>query len=269
MRLVIAPGRAAMNYWQDLWRYRELMFMLAWRDITVRYKQTVLGIAWVVMQPLVTVVIFSFVFGTLAGMGAGDPRYPLVVMVGVLPWQLFSTALSGASASLVANSHLLTKVYFPRLIIPLSSLAVALADFVVVLGLYAAMALFFGQTPTLRCLLLPGFMLLALVNAFGAGLWMSALTVKYRDFRHVVPFLLQVGVFLSPIGFRTDVVPNWHFLLAINPMTGVIDGFRWCLLGIGEFYWHGLATSAITAVVLLSSGLWYFRRTERSLADVI
>jgi len=269
MKLVIAPGRTAINYWRDVWRYRELMYMLAWRDITVRYKQTVLGIAWVVMQPLVTVVIFSFVFGTLAGMGKGDQRYPLIVMVGVLPWQLFATALSGVSASLVANSHLLTKVYFPRLIIPFSSLAVALVDFVVVLGLYAAMAIFFGQMLTLRCLLIPGFMVLALAIALGTGLWMSALTVRYRDFRHIVPFLLQIGLFLSPIGFRTDVVPNWHYLLALNPMTGVIDGFRWSLLGIGEFYWRGFATSVVAAIVLLVSGLWYFRRTERNLADVI
>lgn len=269
MKLVLAPGRVAINYWRDLWRYRELMYMLAWRDITVRYKQTVLGISWVVVQPLVTVGIFTFVFGTLAGMASGDPRYALVVMSGVLAWQLFATALSSASGSLVANAHLLTKVYFPRLIVPLSSLAVSVVDFVVVLGLYVVMAVFFSQPVTLRCLLLPAFMLLAIGIALGSGLWMSALMVRYRDFRHIVPFLLQVGLFLSPIGFRTDVVPNWQFLLALNPMTGVIDGFRWCLLGIGEFYWRGLFTSVFAAVVLLASGLWYFRRTERNLADLI
>lgn len=268
--LIIEPGRLAMNYWRDLWRYRELMYVLAWRDVKVRYKQTVLGVAWAVVQPLVTVGIFSFVFGTLAGMGKGDPSYPLVVMAGVLPWQLFATGLSGTSGSVVASSHLVAKVYFPRLIIPLSSLAVALVDFMVVLALYAAMAVYYGQVPTLRCLALPGFIFLALVIALGAGLWLTALTVKYRDFRHIVPFLLQVGVFLSPIGFRTDILPNWRHLLSLNPMTGVIDGFRWCLLDASaEFYWQGFATSLATATVLLICGLWYFRRTERSFADVI
>jgi lipopolysaccharide transport system permease protein len=268
--LVIEAGRAERHYWHDLWRYRELLFFLAWRDVKVRYKQTVLGVAWVVVQPLVTMGIFSFIFGTLAGMGRGDPRYPLMVMAGVLPWQLFSAALSGSSGSLVSNAHLISKVYFPRLIVPLSSLAVALVDFVVVLGLYAAIATWFGQAPGWQCLLLPGFMAGGLLIALGAGLWLTALTVRFRDFRHVVPFLLQVGVFLSPIGFRTDVLPNWRDLLALNPMTGIIEGFRWCLLGgQSEFYWRGFGTSMAVGLVLLATGLWYFRRTERSFADVI
>jgi lipopolysaccharide transport system permease protein len=267
---VIEAGRAARHYWNDLWRYRELLFFLAWRDVKVRYKQTVLGIAWVVIQPLVTMGIFSFIFGTLAGMGRGDPLYPLMVMAGVLPWQLFSSALSGSSGSLVSNAHLISKVYFPRLIVPLSALAVALVDFVVVLGLYFVLAAWFGQAPDWRCLLLPGFMAGALLIALGAGLWLTALTVKYRDFRHVVPFLLQVGVFLSPIGYNTGVLPSWRDLLALNPMTGVIEGFRWCLLGgQGEFYWRGFGTSMAMGLVLVATGLWFFRRTERSFADVI
>lgn len=268
--LILEPGRESRHYWSDVWRFRELLGFLAWRDIKVRYKQTVLGVAWALLQPLVTMGIFSFVFGVVAGMGRGDPTYPLVVMAGVLPWQLFAGALSGASGSLVANAHLVSKVYFPRLIVPLSALGVALVDFAIVLGLYAAMAAWFGVAPGARVLLLPGFIACALLIAFGAGLWLTALTVKYRDFRYLVPFLLQVGLFLSPVGFRTDVLPNWRDLLALNPMTGVIDGFRWCLLGTpGDFYWRGFATSMAVGLVLLVSGLWYFRRTERSFADVI
>ena len=268
--LILEAGRANRHYWTDLWRFRELLGFLAWRDVKVRYKQTVLGVLWALLQPLVTMGIFSFIFGTLAGMGKGDTRYPLMVMAGLLPWQLFSGALSGSSGSLVANSHLVSKVYFPRLIVPLSAMAVALMDFLIVLGLYAVMALYFGEPPGWRCLLLPGFMVCALLIALGAGLWLTALTVKYRDFRYIVPFLLQVGVFLSPIGFRTNVLPNWRDLLALNPMTGVIEAFRWCLLSNpGEFYWRGFATSMAVGAVLLATGLWYFRNTERQFADVI
>jgi lipopolysaccharide transport system permease protein len=269
-RLVIEPGLGIKNYWSDLWRYRELMLVLASRDIKVRYKQTALGVIWAVLQPLVTVGIFSFVFGTLAGMGKGDSRYPLVVMAGVLGWQLFASGLTGAGGSLVANTHLISKVYFPRLIIPLAAMAVALVDFLVVLALYAVVAIHYGQTPGLRCLLLPAFVVLALVIALGAGLWMTALTVKYRDFRFIVPFLLQVGIFLSPVGFRTDILPSWRDLLSLNPMTGVIDGFRWALLGeASDFYYRGFGISVGMAIILIVSGLWYFRRTERDFADVI
>ncbi len=268
--LILEAGRSSRHYWADLWRYRELLGFLAWRDIKVRYKQTVLGVLWALLQPLVTMGIFSFIFGTLAGMGRGDPRYPLVVMAGLLPWQLFSAGLSGSSGSLVANTHLISKIYFPRLIVPLSSLAVALLDFLVALGLYAVMALYFGEPLSWRCLLLPGFMLCALLIALGAGLWLTALTVKYRDFRYIVPFLLQVGLFLSPIGFRTDVLPNWRDLLALNPLTGVIEGFRWCLLADAPaLYLPGLLISVTITIILVGSGLWYFRKTERQFADVI
>ncbi len=268
--LLIEAGRGDRHYWADLWRYRELLGFLAWRDIKVRYKQTVLGVAWALLQPLVTMGIFSFVFGVLAGMGKGDTRYPLIVMAGLLPWQLFAAAVSGSSGSLVSNAHLISKVFFPRLIVPLSALGVALVDFTVALALYAAMAAWFGVLPGWQVLLLPVFGACALLIALGAGLWLSALTVRFRDFRIIVPFLLQVGVFLSPIGYRTDVLPNWRDLLALNPMTGVIDGFRWCLLGgSADFYWRGFATSAVVGVVLFATGLWYFRRTERTFADII
>ncbi len=268
--LVIEAGRADQHYWRDLWRYRELLGFLAWRDIKVRYKQTVLGIAWAVIQPLVTTFIFSFIFGTLAGMGKGDRLYPLMVMAGVLPWQLFSNGLSGSSGSLVANNHLISKVYFPRLIVPISALAVALVDFAIVFVLFVIASVACGQPVTWRWLMLPFFIVDALLIALGAGLWLTALTVKYRDFRFVVPFLLQVGVFLSPIGFRTDVLPNWRDLLALNPLTGVIEGFRWCLLSSGaEFYAQGFIVSLVIAAVLVGFGLWFFRRTEREFADII
>lgn len=268
--LILEAGRASRHYWADLWRYRELLGFLAWRDIKVRYKQTVLGVAWAILQPLVTTGIFSFIFGVLAGMGKGDPKYPLMVMAGVLPWQLFANGLSGASGSLVSNTHLVSKVYFPRLIVPISALAVALVDFLIVFGIYVIASASYGEAPTWRWLLIPFFALATVLLSLGAGLWLTALTVKYRDFRFIVPFLLQVGVFLSPIGFRTDILPNWRDLLALNPITGMIEGFRWCLLG-GEspFYWPCLLSSTIVGGILLVSGLWYFRRTERSFADII
>jgi lipopolysaccharide transport system permease protein len=268
--LILEAGRASRHYWSDLWRYRELLGFLAWRDVKVRYKQTVLGVAWAVLQPLVTTGIFSFIFGVLAGMGKGDPLYPLMVMAGVLPWQLFANGLAGASGSLVSNTHLISKVYFPRLLVPLSSLAVALIDFMIVFAIYVVASLSFGQMPGWRWLLLPLFAACTVLISLGAGLWLTALTVKYRDFRFIVPFLLQVGVFLSPIGFRTEVLPSWRDLLALNPLTGMIEGFRWCLLGGNSpFYWPSFFTSLTVGALLVWTGLWYFRRTERGFADII
>lgn len=268
--LVLEAGRAEAHYWRDLWRYRELLGFLAWRDVKVRYKQAVLGAGWALLQPIVTTVIFTFVFGQLAKMPAGGVPYPLLVLAGLLPWQLFATALGGASNSVVGNSHLISKVYFPRLVVPLSSLAVALLDFLIVLGLFVAMSLWFGRAPTWHWLVLPVFILGALLLALGVGLWLTSLTVKYRDFRYIVPFLLQVGVFVSPVGFRTDNYPNWRELLALNPITGVIDGFRWCLLGGNQQLDPlSLAYSAGMTALTLAAGVWYFRKTERQFADVI
>lgn len=268
--VVIESGGADARYWQDLWRYRELMFFLAWRDVKVRYKQAMLGAAWALFQPIVTMVLFTFVFGKLAGMPAGAAPYPLLVLAGVLPWQLFSSGLSGSSGSLVANSNLVSKVYFPRLVVPLSAMAVAVIDFLLAFGLYIILAAWFGAWPTWRLLFLPVFMMLGLLIALGAGLWLTTLTVKYRDFRFLTPFMLQVGVFVTPVGYRTDYLPNWHDLLALNPLTGVIDGFRWCLLGSNfQLNPQVLATSAITGAILLGSGVWYFRKAERSFADSI
>lgn len=269
--LVIEAGRADRHYWRDLWRYRELLGFLAWRDIKVRYKQAVLGVAWAVIQPAVQTVLLTFVFGVLAKMPKGDVGdYFLLVLAGLLPWQLFASAFSGAGNSLVANAHLVSKVYFPRLAIPLSALGVALVDFAVMLLMTLPILFARGVTPTWRLLLLPLFVLGALLIALGAGLWITALTVKYRDFRFIAPFLLQIGLFVTPVGFRTDFLPNWRALLSLNPLTGVVNGFRWCLLG-GDmgFYGAGLVASLVVAVIVLATGLWYFRATERQFADVI
>jgi len=268
--LVLEAGRASRNYWRDLWRYRELLGFLAWRDIKVRYKQTVLGVLWALIQPAVTLAVFTFIFGKLAGMPAGHVPYPLLVLCGLLPWQLFAAAFSNASGSLVANTHLISKVYFPRLIVPLSSVAVALIDFAVVLLLLTALCIWWQFMPDGRVVLLPLFILLTLVTAIGTGLWLTALTVKFRDFRFVVPFLLQVGLFLSPVGFSSTNLPNWQHVYALNPMVGAIDGFRWCLLrGEPALDPANLAISTGMAGLLLVSGLWYFRRTERTFADII
>ena len=262
--IILEAGRANRNYWQDLWRVRE------WRDIKVRYKQTTLGVLWALIQPAVTLTVFTFIFGKLAGMPAGNAPYPLLVLCGLLPWQLFSAAFSNASGSLVANTHLISKVYFPRLIVPLSSVAVALIDFAVVLVLLAVMCLWWQFTPDWRIIVLPLFIVLTLLTAIGTGLWLTALTVKYRDFRFVAPFLLQVGLFLSPVGFSSTNLPNWRFIYSLNPMVGAIDGFRWCLLrGEPALDPLNLAVSIGMAALLLASGIWYFRRTERTFADLI
>jgi len=268
--LILEAGRSNRHYWADLWRYRELLGFLAWRDIKVRYKQTVLGVLWALIQPAVTLAVFTFIFGKLAGMPAGGAPYPLLVLCGLLPWQLFAAAFSNASGSLVANTHLISKVYFPRLIVPLSSVAVALIDFGIVLVLLAGMFAWYQFVPDWRMLLLPVFVLMTLLTAIGTGLWLTALTVQYRDFRFVVPFLLQIGLFLSPVGFSSTNLPNWRYIYSLNPMVGAIDGFRWCLLhGEPAFDAANLAISLAMMTLLLVTGLWYFRRTERSFADII
>lgn len=272
--LIIEAGRVERHYWRDLWRFRELLGLLAWRDVKVRYQQTVLGAAWAVVQPLASVLIFTFVFGQLAkmpsGMPSGSHGYFIVVLSGQLAWQLFANTLGNASGSLIGSAHLISKIYFPRLIVPLSTVLVALVDFAVLFVIYAIVAAWTGVVPGLRVLWLPLFVALALLLALGAGLWLAALTVRFRDFRIIVPFLLQVGVFATPVGYRTDFLPNWQDLLALNPMTGVIDAFRWSLLGHDAvFYWHSFLISVGWSVLLILSGIWYFRQTERSFADTI
>lgn len=268
--LVLEPNRSVSHYWRDLWHYRELAGFLAWRDVKVRYKRAALGITWAVVQPAIQTVLLTFVFGKLAKMPDGGVPYPLLVISGLLPWQLFTAAFNGAGNSLVGNSHLISKVYFPRLVVPISALAIALVDFGVMLLLALAAGAAFGIWPGWQILLLPLFVLLALMIALGAGLWIAALTVRFRDVRFLTPFILQVGIFITPVGFRTDFLPNWRDLLALNPLAGVVDGVRWCLLGgRTELYLPGLASSLVTALLLIATGIWYFRKTERKFADLI
>jgi lipopolysaccharide transport system permease protein len=271
LELLIEPNSPALHYWRDVWRFRELFWFLVWRDILVRYKQTVIGVAWSIIRPLVTMLAFTVVFGLLAKLPSDGVPYPLLVFAAMLPWNFFSNALSESSSSLISNSNLLTKVYFPRIIVPVSSIIASLIDFAISLVIMAGIMLWYGYLPEWRIVTLPLFLLLALLPVAGAGLLFSALNVKYRDFRYVVPFMLQFGLYVSPVGFASSIVPEkWRLLYALNPMVGVIDGFRWALLnGTIEPYWPGLVLSTFLSLTLLVTGFWFFRNTERILADVI
>lgn len=269
--VVIEPGRAQRQYWLDLWQYRELLYFLSWRDVLVRYKQTALGIAWSVIRPVLMVVIFTFVFGRLARMPAEGLPYSVLVFAAMLPWQLFSTALTECSNSLIVNANLVSKVYFPRLLVPASAVAVCVIDFLINTLLLAGMMIFFRVLPGWSILMLPVFLAITLAAATGAGLWLAALNVTYRDFRYVVPFLVQVGLYISPVGFSSAIVPEqWRTLYRLNPMVGVIEGFRWSISGgHTQLDWVSLGLSLGIVAVIFGSGLWFFRRTERSFADVI
>ena len=270
--LLIEAGRTEKNYWRDLWRYRELFYFLAWRDILVRYKQTVIGIAWALIRPFLTMLVFTFIFNKIARLQApGSIPYPLLVFAAMLPWQFFSSALSEASNSLIGNANLISKVYFPRLIVPAGSVITSFVDFLITLGLMAGMMVWYGFLPDWRLLTLPLFIALAFGCAFGAGLWLCALNVRYRDFRYLVPFIVQFGLYLSPVGFSSEIVPeHLRLIYASNPMVGVIDGFRWALLrGQTPLGVSGIISSAVVTSVLCLSGIWYFRRTEKTFADVI
>jgi len=274
--LILEPGRTEKNYWGDLWRYRELFQVLAWRDLSVRYKQTVIGVLWAVLRPFLTMVIFTLVFGTVAGLPSeGDAPYALMVFAGMLPWTFFATALGEASNSLVANSNLISKVYFPRLIVPAATVVVAFVDFLIGLVLLAVMMVWYRFLPGWEALLLPLFILVAFLASIGPGLWITALNVKYRDFRYVIPFVVQFGLYVSPVGFSSELIrerfgDTVFLIYSLNPMVGVIDGFRWCLLGgESELYWPGFALSLGVALVFLWLGLRQFRKMERSFADLI
>ena len=268
---VISAGETGRRYLQDLWEYRELFLFLAWRDLLVRYKQTVVGVAWALIRPLLTMLVLSLVFGKLGKMPSGDAPYPLLVFCGILPWQFFATALSESGNSIVANTGLVSKVYFPRLLIPAGTLITALVDFLISLLFLAALMIWYGWVPPGTIVLLPVFALLACVASFGVGVWVAALTVEYRDFRFIVPFVVQFGLYLSPVGFTSSVVPErYRLLYSLNPMVGVIDGFRWSILGGGyALYWPGLVISVVGGSFLLIAGIWYFRRTELTFADII
>jgi lipopolysaccharide transport system permease protein len=271
VEFVIEAGRTERQYWKDLWRYRELFYFLAWRDILVRYKQTTIGIAWALIRPLLTMVVFTVVFGTLAKLPSGGAPYPILVFAGMLPWQFFANALSECSNSLIANNNLISKVYFPRLIIPASSVIVSFVDFLISGMILLALMIGYNFVPSWRILTLPFFIAIAFAAAMGAGLWLAALNVKYRDFRYIVPFIVQFGLYISPVGFSSSIIPEqWRLLYSLNPMVGVIDGFRWAILGRNvALDWQGFGLSTTLVLLLLGSGIWYFRKTERTFADVI
>lgn len=270
--LIIEPGRADRQYWRDLWAYRELFLILAWRDVAVRYKQTLIGVAWAILRPFLTMVAFTLVFSKLAKLPSeGAAPYALMVFAGMLPWYLFSSALGGAADSIVGNANLIGKVYFPRMIVPAASIVTALIDFLVSLAILVLLMAWYRFVPDWQVLLLPFFVLLALLVSLGPGLWISALNVKYRDFRYVIPFILQFGLYLSPVGFSSSVVPDrWRLLYSVNPLVGVIDGFRWCILG-GEspLYMPGFMLSLAIAGLFLWLGISTFRATEKSFADLV
>ena len=270
-KLVIEAGRAERQYWKDLWRYRELFYFLAWRDILVRYKPTAIGIAWALIRPFLTMIVFTVVFGTVAKLPSEGVPYPILVFAALLPWQFFANSLSECSTSLISNSNLISKVYFPRLIVPTSAVVVSFVDFmisgIILLGLMA----WYNFVPSWRILTLPVFILVAFAAALGAGLWLAALNVQYRDFRFIVPFIVQFGLYISPVGFSSSVIPEkWRLLYSLNPMVGVIDGFRWAILGGGaQLDLPGFILSLGLVSLLLISGIWYFRKMERTFADVI
>ncbi len=270
--LVIEAGRTESQYWKDLWRYRELFYFLAWRDILVRYKQTAIGITWALIRPFLTMVVFTVVFGNLAKLPSqGNAPYPILVFAAMLPWQFFANALSECSNSLIANSNLISKVYFPRLIVPASAVIVSFVDFLISGMILLALMAWYNFVPNWRIVTLPLFILIAFGAAMGAGLWLAALNVKYRDFRYIVPFIVQFGLYISPVGFSSNIVPQqWRLLYSLNPMVGVIDGFRWAILdGESKLYWPGFTLSLGLVALLFVSGVLYFRKTERTFADVI
>jgi len=272
----IEPGRAERNYWKDLWRYRELFYILSWRDLKVRYKQTIIGVVWSVLRPLLTMMIFTFVFGQIAKFTAPPGvNYAILVFAGLLPWQFFSAGLSEASNSLIGNERLISKVYFPRMIIPAASIITSLVDFLISLGIMFILLLWYRTVPSLDLVFLPLFIVMAFFASFGVGLWLTALNVKYRDFKHVVPFLVQIGLYLSPVGFTSDkastLIPEkFRMLYYLNPMAGVIDGFRWCFFGDKTpIYWTGMFLSVAVIIIFLLVGIRTFRKMEKSFADLI
>jgi lipopolysaccharide transport system permease protein len=269
--LLIEPGRSEKNYWGDLWHYRELFYILAWRDISVRYKQTAIGVIWAVLRPLLAMIIFTVVFGRIAKMPSNGIPYPILVFAAMLPWQFFANSLTEASTSLVVNTNLISKVYFPRLIIPAGAVITSLVDLFISAGLLGLLMIWFRFLPDWRLLTLPLFTLMAFLAALGPGLLLTALNVKYRDFRYVIPFIVQFGLFISPVGFSSDVIPaNWRLIYSLNPIVGVIDGFRWAICrGGSQIYLPGFILSLIVIAFFLWLGLWYFRKTERGFADII
>lgn len=269
--LIIEAGRTEKNYWRDLWRYRDLFYFLAWRDILVRYKQTAIGIAWSIIRPLLTMIVFTIVFGKIAKLPSNGVPYAIFVYAAMLPWQFFSNSLSESSVSLIGSANLISKVYFPRIIIPTSSVIVSLVDFLISFILFLLIMLWYNYIPALSILTIPVFLVLSFLASMGFGLWFCALMVEYRDFRYIVPFVVQFGLYISPVGFSSEVVPEkWRLFYSLNPMSGIIDGFRWaiagnsCSLNLAYF-----SISIIVAFIVFVTGIWYFRITEKKFADII
>ena len=270
--LVLEPNRIEKQYWKDLWRYRELFAILAWRDITVRYKQTFIGVAWALIRPFLTMVVFTVIFGRLAKLPTeGDAPYAILVFAAMLPWQFFSAALSSCSESLISNANLLTKVYFPRLIVPAAAVITSFVDFLISFVILAGLMLWYQWLPSWRLLTIPLWVAVAFAASMGAGLWLASLNLQYRDFRYVVPFLVQFGLYVSPVGFSSAIVPEkWQLLYALNPIVGVIEGFRWAIIGQGAYINPlGFGLSMAIVLLLLVTGIRQFRRMEKRFADVI
>jgi len=269
--LVMEEGRTEGLYWRDIWRHRDLLYFLAWRDILVRYKQTVIGITWSIIRPLLTMLVFVIVFGKFAKLPSPGVPYPILVYTAILPWQFFANALTESSNSLIENEKLITKVYFPRLIIPASTIMVSVIDFLLSFAILVILMGWYHFIPSWRIIFVPAFFLIAVSASIGLGLWLAALNVKYRDFRYIVPFIVQLGLYISPVGFSSSIITGkWRLLFSINPMAGVIDGFRWAILGgENQLYLNGFIISLGITIILLIAGLWYFRKTERAFADLI
>ncbi|MBW1899893.1 MAG: ABC transporter permease, partial [Deltaproteobacteria bacterium] len=267
----IEAGHVERQYWRDLWNYRELFYFLAWRDILVRYKQTAIGVIWALIRPLLTMIVFTIVFGKLAKLPSEGVPYPILVFSALLPWQFFANSFSESSNSLIHNANLISKVYFPRLVIPTSSVIVSFVDFLISGVILMGLMIWFEYWPTWRILSLPFLILVAFIVSMGAGLWIAAMNVKYRDFRYVVPFIVQFGLYISPVGFSSTVVPEkWRLIYSLNPMVGVIEGFRWAIIGKDiSFYLPGFVLSLCFVTLIFIGGLWFFRKTERTFADII
>lgn len=270
-KLIIEAGKTEKQYWRDLWSYRELFYFLAWRDILVRYKQTVIGIAWAVIRPFLTMIVFTIVFDKLANLPSGGAPYPIMIFAAMLPWQFFATSFTEAGNSLINNANMISKVYFPRLVMPASAVIVGFVDFIISFAILISLMLWYGYKPELCIITLPFFIFLVFVTSMSIGLWISALNVRFRDFRYIIPFIVQFGLYISPVGFTSSIVPdNWRLLYSMNPMVGVIDGFRWAILG-GEYsiYWPGFILSLLLVFTFMATGIAYFRKTEKTFADVI
>ena len=269
--IVIEPKKSSGTFLKELWAYRELFYFLAWRDILVRYKQTIIGIAWALIRPLLTMIVFTIVFGNLAKLPSGGAPYPIMVFAAMLPWQFFATSFAEAGNSLIANANMISKVYFPRLVMPVSAVIVSFVDFLISFVILLILMLWYGFVPEVRIVMLPLFVLIAFAASMAGGLWIAALNVRYRDFRYIIPFIVQFGLYISPVGFISSIVPEkWRLLYSLNPMVGVIDGFRWAILGGDyQFYWPGFILSLVLVVIILVTGIVYFRKTEKTFADVI